>query len=281
MPPTDVLQNASSTLEESALSELESKYEALLAHLRELAPVLVAFSGGTDSGFLLRAAHDAMGDRVRGAIGVSPSLQSESLAIARRTAREIGVELLEVHPREMDNPLYRANGPDRCFHCKHALYGILGDVARHADGATVLDGTNQDDLSDVRPGRAAAAELGVRSPLAELGWSKREIRRMSQALGLSIWNRPASPCLSSRIPRGRSVTLAALRQIEEAETRLRAHGFEDVRVRHHGSLARVEVPRGEVERLRSLWPRIEPVLLDCGFEEVQLDPEGYRRGGAG
>jgi uncharacterized protein len=275
------LQNANAAHEESALSELESKYEALLIHLRELAPVLVAFSGGTDSGFLLRAARDAMGDRARGAIGVSPSLQRESLAIARRCAREIGVELLEVHPREMDNPLYLANGPDRCFHCKHALYDLLGEVARHAEGATVLDGTNQDDLTDVRPGRAAAAALGVRSPLAELGWSKSEIRRMSRVLGLSIWNRPASPCLSSRIPHGRSVTVAALRQIERAETRLRSHGFEDVRVRYLGSFARVEVPRSEVARLRVLWPEIEPELLECGFEEVQLDPDGYRRGGAG
>ena len=279
--PTDAMQNARSPLEESALSELESKYEALLAHLRELAPVLVAFSGGSDRGFLLRAAHDAMGDRARGAIGVSPSLQSESLAIARRCAREIGIDLLEVHPREMDNPLYLANGPDRCFHCKHALYDLLGDLARHAEGAAVLDGTNQDDLTDVRPGRAAAAALGVRSPLAELGWSKSEIRRMSHALGLSIWNRPASPCLSSRIPHGRSVTVSALRQIEKAETRLRAHGFEDVRVRYHGSLARVEVPRDEVGRLQALWPEIEPELVECGFEEVQLNPDGYRRGGAG
>jgi uncharacterized protein len=275
------MQNAIPALDERAREELGAKYEALLSRLRELAPVLVAFSGGTDSGFLLQAAHDAMGERVRGAIGVSASLQSVSLRIARRTAREIGVELLEVLPREMENPLYLANGPDRCFHCKRALYEILSDVARHAEGETVLDGTNYDDISDDRPGRAAAAMLGVRSPLADLGWTKLQIRQMSRELGMTIWNRPASPCLSSRIPHGRSVTLAALRQIEEAETRMHAYGFEDVRVRHHGALARVEVSRGDLPRLRQHWPEIEASLLECGYEEVHLSPDGYRRGGSG
>lgn len=274
------VRNATSKLDEDARSELRAKYEALLVHLRDLAPVLVAFSGGTDSGFLLRAAHDALGNRARGAIGISASLQTESLAIARATAREIGAELLEVSPQEMENPLYLANGPDRCFHCKQALYEILGELAQHADGATVLDGTNQDDLTDNRPGRAAAISLGVRSPLADLGWTKAEIRQMSRDLGLEIWNRPASPCLSSRIPHGISVTVAALRQIEEAERRVKAHGFEDVRVRHHGRLARVEVPQTDLARLRTLWPVIEPSLRDCGYDEVHLNPDGYRRGGA-
>ena len=212
---------------------------------------------------------------------MSASLQADSLVLARTMAGAIGTELIEVYPREMENPLYVANRPDRCFHCKQALYSILSDLAALADGEVVLDGTNRDDLSDRRPGRAAAASLGIRSPLADLGWTKDEIRRMSRLLGLPSWNRPASPCLSSRIPHGTSVTVSALRQIEEAERRVRALGFADVRVRHHGRVARVEVPADEVARLQRLWPRIEPSVRDCGYAEVHLNREGYRRGGAG
>ncbi|MCA9726267.1 MAG: ATP-dependent sacrificial sulfur transferase LarE [Candidatus Eisenbacteria bacterium] len=260
---------------------LAEKHAALQAHLRSIPRVLVAFSGGADSAFLVRVAHFTIGERARAAIGISPSLQQESRDLARELVRSWGVALLEVHPREMEDPGYVANGPDRCYYCKHALYGLLATIAAAAEeGEQVLDGTNRDDLSDDRPGRVAAAEHGVRSPLAELGWTKREIREASRLLGIPTWDRPASPCLSSRIPHGTSVTVSALRRIEEAEGRIRRHGFADVRVRHLAGTARVEVPAAEVDRLRSLWTRIEPELRECGYDEVVLDPAGYRRGGA-
>jgi uncharacterized protein len=181
----------------------------------------------------------------------------------------------------MDRPDYVANGPDRCYHCKSALYDLLLSLAAGADGAAVLDGTNADDLADVRPGLRAVRERGVRSPLAEQGWRKAEIREASRALGLETWDRPASPCLSSRIPHGLPVTVEALDRIGAAERSLRSLGFDEVRVRHHGDLARIEVP---LDRLGDLVRRREEALSrvrEAGYRQVTIDLAGYRTGGAG
>jgi uncharacterized protein len=180
----------------------------------------------------------------------------------------------------MADPQYLANSPDRCFHCKSALYGLLERLSREEGLASVLDGTNRDDLSDIRPGLEAARRLGVRSPLADLGWTKEEIRRVSRDLGLETWDQPSSPCLSSRIPHGTPVSSEALRRIGEAEGRLRALGFPEVRVRHHGGLARIEVPEADLVRLAGAAPAVAAALHAAGYAHVTMDLAGYRRGGA-
>ncbi|MBK8229925.1 MAG: ATP-dependent sacrificial sulfur transferase LarE [Candidatus Eisenbacteria bacterium] len=265
----------------SATDLAEGRYRALVAHLRAQAPLVVAFSGGVDSAFLLAAAVDATPGQVRAILGVSPSLSAESHAMARAVAAQIGVALEEVSTPEMESAAYVANAGDRCFHCKNTLYSVMGTLARAAEGERMLDGTNADDLGDHRPGRRAAALHGVKSPLAELGWSKEEIRAQSRRLGLPTWDRPASPCLSSRIPVGIPVTVEALRAIEALESGLKQLGFPVVRARHHGGTARVEVPLGDLERLEGLRGKVEQLARDSGYDGVALDPEGYRVGGAG
>lgn len=256
------------------------KCRALGSALAELAPVVVAFSGGVDSSFLLAMAERSSPGRVRAVIGVSPSLAADSLAGARAFARSLGTPLEELPTDEMSNPDYVRNGPDRCFHCKDELYGLLSELASRERRATVIDGTNADDLREVRPGRAAARQHGVRSPLAELGWIKAEIREESRRIGLPTWDQPASPCLSSRIPHGTAVRDADLRRIEAGEAALRSLGFPVVRVRHHGDLARVEVPGSDLARLEGVKDAVERALRAVGYGSIVLDPAGYRVGGA-
>jgi uncharacterized protein len=260
---------------------LRERYADLLAHLRSRGRVLLAFSGGVDSAFLLRACVDALGGgEIRAVVGVSPSLQKGNLERARRIAASLGVCLQEARTGEFADPAYLKNASDRCFRCKHALFGLLRDLAASARGEAVLDGTNRDDLDEDRPGRRAAGVHGVESPLAELGWTKAEIRRVSRALGLETWDRPASPCLSSRIPHGVRITVKALRKVERAEAALEAMGFQEVRVRYDGASARIEVP---VPRIDDLLRRREAVISSlrrAGFQEVAVDLGGYRPGGA-
>lgn len=248
----------------------------LVTHLREYERVVVAFSGGVDSAFMLAAAQIALPGRVRAAIGVSASLQEESLDVARHTAADLGIPLVEVATREFEDERYLANAPDRCYYCKSSLYGILSELAIALSPETVLDGTNYDDLSDSRPGRAAARAHGVVSPLAELGWTKREIRAEARILGLRTWDRPASPCLSSRIPHGTRVTHDALGRVERAERSLRSLGFPVVRVRDHGASAKIEVPLADLARLESERLAIDAVVKRAGYATVWVDPLGYR-----
>lgn len=257
-----------------------AKEERLLAWLARLPSALVAFSGGVDSAYLLWAAHRALGERAEAVIGVSASLAGAEREQALAAARRIGVRVRLLPTAELEDPGYLANPSHRCYFCKSELYGQLAALARGAGEAAVLDGTNADDLRDHRPGRRAAAEYRVLSPLAEVGLAKAEIRALARRAGLAVWDKPAEPCLSSRVPYGQAITVEKLGRIASAEAWLKARGFAVVRVRHDGGVARVEVPLEAVARLarEPLRGELERALLGLGFERVEIDPRGYRSG---
>lgn len=259
----------------------QDKLNALKRHLRDLGSAVVAYSGGVDSTFLAVVAHEALGDRMAAVMGISPSLARRELEDAVSVARRFGLPLERVETKEMENPLYVANNPDRCFHCKDDLFGRLGEWSRERGYSCVLDGTNADDLGDVRPGREAARRHGVGSPLMEMAWSKEEIREASRDMGIPIWDKPATPCLASRVPHGEPVQVDALRRVESAESAVRDLGFRDVRVRAHGDLARIELPVDEIPRLMEnrLRERVLEGVRKSGFERVTLDLAGYRPSG--
>lgn len=253
----------------------------LAAHLAGHARLVLGFSGGVDSSLLAVVAHRALGPaRVRAVLGVSPAVPEAECAAARAFAAAQGFALHEVATRELDDADYRANAPDRCYFCKRELWRHLAAIADlWGGGAVVIDGTHADDLQEHRPGRRAADERGVRSPFAELGWTKADIRACARQLGLPTADQPAAPCLASRIRYGLEVTSERLRQVEAAEAALRAAGITgDLRVRHHGTLARVEVAPEQLPQLQARWPMLEPVVRAAGFATVELDPRGYRRG---
>lgn len=253
---------------------------ALSAHLQGLDRSLLGYSGGVDSALLAVVGTRALGPgRFLAVIGRSGSYPEAQHRAAVETARQFGVPLLEVETSELDDPAYRANAPDRCYHCKRELWSRLGEVARAGGYAVVIDGTNADDLGEHRPGLGAAAEFQVRSPLAELGWTKAMIREAARALQLPLWDAPAAPCLSSRIQYGLAVTPERLRQVEAAEALLRRHGVRgDLRVRHRGDHASVEVGTAERGLVASRWDVIAGELAGLGLGRVELDPRGYRRG---
>ena len=259
----------------------ESREGALLESIASLERVVVAFSGGIDSTLVLAAAVRALGpERAMGVIGVSPSLAARELEAAVRVGAEVGarVERLDTHELEIEG--YRRNGPDRCYFCKTELYTVLGAFAARRGFQHILDGTNADDRLDVRPGRKAARELGVRSPLLEIGMGKQEIRELSRRWGISSWHKPAAPCLSSRVPHFQNVTVEKLSAIERAEAYLASLGLAEFRVRHHGDVARLEIRPEDWPKL--LEPTIRAELAErlktYGFRYVSLDLEGFRSG---
>jgi pyridinium-3,5-biscarboxylic acid mononucleotide sulfurtransferase len=261
--------------------DLERKQADLLARIAACGPVVVAFSGGVDSTLVLAAAVRALGpERVVGVIGVSPSLPRRELEAALEVGRQLGarVETLETH--ELDREAYRRNGPDRCYHCKTELFELLARYGAGRGSPVVLEGTNADDRLDLRPGHRAARELGVRSPLLESGLGKDTIRELSRRWGLSTWRKPASPCLSSRIPQYVEVTVEKLGTIEQAEACLAALGLQEFRVRHHGDVARLELHPGDWARILDPQVRAEVVgkLRELGFRHVALDLDGFRSG---
>jgi len=254
------------------------------ARLRELLAgyrsVLIAFSGGVDSAYLAIAAHDVLGDRAVAITADSPSYPDTHRQLALAIARDFGFKHEMISTAELERPEYRANPANRCYYCKDELYSELAAMARQRDVAVVIDGNNADDRGDYRPGRQAAREHGVRSPLDEADLTKADIRELARAAGLASWDEPASACLSSRIPYGQEVTDQRLRQIERAEQVLRDLGFRIFRVRHHDTVARLEIAKAEMPR--ALDPAVNATLVASlkalGYRYVSLDLQGYRLG---
>ncbi len=261
-------------------AELHGKDAALGERLRAAGSVLVAFSGGVDSSYLALAAHRALGARALSVTAVSASYPASHRRVADQVVRGFGLAHRFVDTREMESADYRANRPDRCYHCKTELFDVLGRLRDELGFAAVAYGVNTDDRGDFRPGHRAAEERGVLSPFLDVGLGKAEIRALSREAGLPSADLPASACLASRLPYGTEVTAERLAQVEEGEERLRALGFRQLRVRHHGSLARVEIDPAELPRALepAMASRIVAALKPLGFRFVSLDLEGYRTG---
>jgi uncharacterized protein len=256
--------------------------EALRAGLRRIGPMVVAFSGGADSAFVAWVATEALGaDHVLCVTAVSPSLAPEELADCRALAAEWGLRSAEVPTDELADPDYSANDGSRCYHCKASLLEALGPVAageNGGSGAKVVLGVNLDDLGDHRPGQQAAAERGALFPLVEAGFTKADVRSWSQRLGLRTWDKPAAACLASRVPYGTPVNLGTLRSVAEAESGLRSLGFRQLRVRHYGDTARIEVPAEDLAAAVARRLDVVRAVRRAGYRYVTLDLEGFRSG---
>jgi uncharacterized protein len=261
--------------------QLAAKRDRLIALLQSYGSCAVAFSGGLDSTVLAKAAQLALGDRAVAVTGTSASLAAGELEESIALARHIGIRHEVIPTGELELPEYRANTAQRCFYCKNELFGQVAEIARRLDMAVVVDGSNRDDRGEHRPGSLAAEQRQVRSPLAECGLTKRELRLLAERWGLPTWDKPATPCLSSRIAYGVEVTPQRLKMIDQAEQYLRRRGFRPLRVRYHdGDVARIEVPPDQLPKLAEPQLRREVVehIRSLGFRYVSLDLEGFRSG---
>ncbi len=258
----------------------QEKLDNLRDILIELDGVLVAFSGGVDSTFLSYIAQRTLGKRALAVTGRSVTLAKSEFKEAIKLARQIGIRHRILKTTEILVESFEKNPPNRCYYCKNELFTRLRAIAADENLPHIIEGSNADDLCDFRPGMRAAQELGIRSPLVEAGFTKIEIREISKKLGLSTWDKPAMPCLSSRIPYGDKITVEKITQVEKAESSLHALGFRHLRVRHHGPIARIEIPRGEFPRLfsESMTDKVIHLIKKAGFTYVSLDLEGFRSG---
>jgi uncharacterized protein len=259
---------------------IEQKWEHLKALLHEMKPAVLSYSGGVDSSLLLRAASEVMGPGLIAVTAVSETYPAGELQSAKDFARSLGVTHRILRTEELTSEDFVRNSPDRCYYCKKELFEKLRKIADTEGISVVIEGSNTDDLIDYRPGRKAAEEHAVRSPLVEAGLSKSEVRELARGLELPVWDKPSLACLSSRIPFGTRITLGILKSIQTAEDHVRAHGFRQVRVRHHGDTARIEVDRAEFTKLLSdgVAERITAALKEIGYTYVCLDLAGYRTG---
>ncbi len=267
-------------LDPSSPQDIDGKLACLARELRSLGSVLVCYSGGIDSAFLLAVAARELGARAVGMIAVSPSLAPGELDQAMAFASEVGATCRVVESNELEDPAYAANAPDRCFHCKTELYRIAKQKSAEWGIEAIANGTNRDDLGDYRPGLDAAREAGVHSPFVVAGFSKADIREGAKRLGIALWNKPASACLASRIPYGTSVTRDRLAQVGGLEADLKSLGFRQVRVRYHDKIARIELDLSELGR--AVAPEVRSAIVTAGkragFQYVTLDLGGYRTG---
>lgn len=261
-------------------ASITDKEESLTNILKDIRSGIIAFSGGVDSTFLLKVAHDVLGGSIVAVTAVSPTYPASELEDAKRLAEKIGARHVLIESHEMENKKYSINPSNRCYYCKDELFGVLTAKAREMGLAAVMDGTNADDSGDYRPGRKAAGERGVRSPLLEAGFSKAEIREISKRIGLPTWDKPSYACLSSRIPYGTGITLDRLNMVEKAEKTLKGLGFRTLRVRYHGEIARIEVGSDDMERFikNGVRETVVEKLKTLGFTYVTLDLQGYRSG---
>jgi len=259
--------------------DLQAKVDRCREVLRRLRRVVVAFSGGVDSTLVLALALETLGKgNVLAAMSVTPSQPRRERASARRIAADLGAELVELEADEFADPRFLANGPDRCYYCKRHLFEALGALAAQRSFGGVVSGANADDRGDYRPGLAAGEELSVARPLMEAGMSKKEVREVSRAMGLETWDKPAMACLASRIPYGTEVSAETLSRIEQAEGVLAELGLALVRVRDHGTVARIEVPLEQIDRVLENRETIVRALRELGYAYVTLDLQGYRTG---
>jgi len=277
---TNLPEAGQAQISSAGQAETASRLSALEARLAQLGSVMVAFSGGVDSAFLAATAHRVLGPRMLAVLADSPSLARRDMEQACAFARSLNIPLQVVATDELERPEYQRNDANRCFHCKDELFAVMESLGAKLGFTMIAYGMNADDTRDFRPGQRAAEQHAVLAPLAEAGLTKLEVRALAKAAGYPLWDRPAAPCLASRVEYGRTVTREVLEQVERAEEGLCQLGFREFRVRHHGDLARVEIARAELPRALSMemLDAITAALKQAGYQYVTLDCTGFRSG---